>query len=147
MDEIRDQLHIWQTTELPGMVNTEVIKILYKTQSEQWQRIAEQHIENIADDVETASNWILEDLSLEAFIRYVTNDIVEDFVSYSKGPLLGLSTDWVFMLTDEEVEKLAREDDETMGRRSHFDGVIGRLEIAHEIAEKARIQTRNLGDM
>ncbi|KXH46427.1 vacuolar sorting protein VPS1 [Colletotrichum salicis] len=259
VDEIREQLHIWQTTELPGMVNTEVIKILYKKQSEQWQRIAEQHIENIADDVETASNWILEDvcspencskilyeelartlthfqqeakqkalrelkdhcrrereshlqttdarfherlqtlrtvrllraigsspalqqrldltsskalfhqfhhssegnmvndvhdvvkvyyeLSLEAFIRYITNDIVEDFVSYSKGPLLGLSTDWVFMLSDEEVEKLAREDNETMGRRSHFDGVIEKLEIAHEIAEKARIQTRNLGDM
>lgn len=259
VDEIREQLHIWQTTELPGMVNTEVIQILYKAQSEQWQRIAEQHIENIADDVERASNSILEDvcspencskilyeelaralthfqqgakqkalrelkehcrrerethlqttdarfherlqalrtvrllkaigssfssfkgldlssskilfhqlhhsiegnmvndvhdvvkvyyeLSLEAFIRYITNDIVEDFVSFSKGPLLGLSTDWVFTLTDEEVQRLAREDDETVGRRSHFDGVIEKLEAAHEIAEKARIQTRNLGDM
>ncbi|KAK1707491.1 vacuolar sorting protein VPS1 [Colletotrichum lupini] len=259
VDEIREQLHIWQTTELPGMVNTEVIQILYKTQSEQWQRIAEQHIENIADDVERASNSILEDvcspdncskilceelaralthfqheakqkalrelkehcrrerethlqttdarfherlqalrtvrlleaignsfssfkgldlssskvlfhqlhhsiegnmvndvhdvvkvyyeLSLEAFIRYVTNDIVEDFVSFSKGPLLGLSTDWVFTLTDEEVHRLAREDDETMERRSHYDGVIEKLQTAHEIAEKARIQTRNLGDM
>ncbi|KAK1637566.1 hypothetical protein BDP81DRAFT_516910 [Colletotrichum phormii] len=237
-----------QPTRVPSFVD----------EIQQWQRIAEKHIENIADDVETASNWILEDvcspencskilyeelaralthfqqeakqkalrelkdhcrrereshlqttdarfherlqtlrtvrllraigsspelresldlnrsktlfrqihhssegnmvndvhdvkvyyeLSLEAFIRYITNDIVEDFVSYSKGPLLGLSTDWVLMLTDEEVEKLAREDDETMGRRSHFDGVIEKLNIVHEIAEKARIQTRNLGDM
>ncbi|KAK1509140.1 vacuolar sorting protein VPS1 [Colletotrichum costaricense] len=259
VDEIRKQLHIWQTTELPGMVNTEVIQILYKAQSEKWQQIAEHHIENIADDVERASNSILEDvcspnncsktlyeelaralthfqqeakqkalrelkehcrrereahlqttdarfherlqalrtvrllkaigasfasfevldlsssrtlfhqlhhsiegnmvndvhdvvkvyyeLSLEAFIRYTTNDIVEDFVSFSKGPLLGLSTDWVFTLTDEEVHRLAREDDETMERRSHYDGVIEKLQTAHEIAEKARIQTRNLGDM
>ncbi|KAK1450438.1 vacuolar sorting protein VPS1 [Colletotrichum melonis] len=259
VDEIREQLHIWQTTELPGMVNTEVIQILYKAQSEKWQQIAEHHIENIADDVERASNSILEDvcspnncsktlyeelaralthfqqeakqkalrelkehcrrereahlqttdarfherlqalrtvrllkaigasfasfevldlsssrtlfhqlhhsiegnmvndvhdvvkvyyeLSLEAFIRYTTNDIVEDFVSFPKGPLLGLSTDWVFTLTDEEVHRLAREDDETMERRSHYDGVIEKLQTAHEIAEKARIQTRNLGDM
>ncbi|KAK1542444.1 vacuolar sorting protein VPS1 [Colletotrichum paranaense] len=259
VDEIRKQLHIWQTTELPGMVNTEVIQILYKAQSEKWQQIAEHHIENIANDVERASNSILEEvcspnncsktlyeelaralthfqqeakqkalrelkehcrrereahlqttdarfherlqalrtvrllkaigasfasfevldlsssrtlfhqlhhsiegnmvndvhdvvkvyyeLSLEAFIRYTTNDIVEDFVSFSKGPLLGLSTDWVFTLTDEEVHRLAREDDETMERRSHYDGVIEKLQTAHEIAEKARIQTRNLGDM
>ncbi|KAK1468017.1 vacuolar sorting protein VPS1 [Colletotrichum cuscutae] len=259
VDEIRKQLHIWQTTELSGMVNTEVIQILYKAQSEKWQQIAEHHIENIADDVERASNSILEDvcspnncsktlyeelaralthfqqeakqkalrelkehcrrereanlqttdarfherlqalrtvrllkaigasfasfevldlsssrtlfhqlhhsiegnmvndvhdvvkvyyeLSLEAFIRYTTNNIVEDFVSFSKGPLLGLSTDWVFTLTDEEVHRLAREDDETMERRSHYDGVIEKLQTAHEIAEKARVRTRNLGDM
>ncbi|OHW91879.1 vacuolar sorting protein vps1 [Colletotrichum incanum] len=260
VEEIRDQLRIWQTTELPGLVNTEVIQVLFKKQSEHWQHIAERHIDNIANDVEVASNWILEDicspdscssilyeelsriltqfqqqakkkaiqelkehcrrereshlqttdsrfqerlqalrtvrllkalgsipsfqsgafdmghskllfqhfhhsiegnmihdvhdvvkvyyeLSLEAFIRYVTNDIVEDFVSYSEGPLMGLSTDWVFTLSEEEVEKMAREDEETLNKRAHFDIVIDKMKAAHEIAEKARIQTRCLGDI
>ncbi|KAK2053608.1 vacuolar sorting protein VPS1, partial [Colletotrichum caudatum] len=257
---IRDQLRIWQTTELPGLVNTDVIKILFKKQSENWQQIAENHIENIANDIEVASNAILEDvcsphscssilyaelsqvlsqfhqqakkkailelkehcrrereshlqttdprfqerlqalrtirllgalgsipsfrsgtfdlahskllfqhfhhsiegnmvydvhdvvkvyydLSLEAFIRYVTNDIVEDFVSYSGGPLMGLSTDWMFTLSEEEVQTMAREDDETLSKRVHFDKIIEKLETAHRIAEKARVQTRDLGDM
>ncbi|KAK1987288.1 vacuolar sorting protein VPS1 [Colletotrichum cereale] len=260
VEVIRDQLRIWQTTELPGLVNTDVIKILFKQQSENWQQVAERHIDNIANDVEAASNWILEDvcsphscssilfaelsrvlsqlqqqakkkaiqelkehcrrereshlqttdsrfqerlqalrtvrllgalgsipsfssgsfdlahskrlfqhfhhsiesnmiydvhdvvkvyyeLSLEAFIRYVTNDIVEDFVSYSGGPLMGLSTDWVFTLSEEDVQKMAREDDETLAKRAHFDSIIEKLETAHDIAEKARIQTRDLGDM
>ncbi|GKT40575.1 uncharacterized protein ColSpa_00756 [Colletotrichum spaethianum] len=86
------------------------------------------------------------ELSLEAFIRYVTNDIVEDFVSYSKGPLMGLSTDWVFMLSEEEVEKMARENEETLNKRAHLDSVIDKLKAAHEIAEKARVQTRGLVD-
>ncbi|GKT63017.1 vacuolar sorting protein VPS1 [Colletotrichum tofieldiae] len=258
--EIQHQLRIWQTTELPGLVNTEVIQVLFKKQSEHWQHIAERHIDNIANDVEVASNWILEDicspdscssilyeelsrvltqfqqqakrkaiqelkehcrrereshlqttdsrfqerlqalrtvrllgalgsipsfpsgafdmghskmlfqhfhhssegnmiydvhdvvkvyyeLSLEAFIRYVNNDIVEDFVSYSEGPLMGLSTDWVFTLSEEEVEKMAREDEETLNKRAHFDSIIDKLKAAHEIAEKARIQTRCLVDI
>ncbi|KAK2049090.1 vacuolar sorting protein VPS1 [Colletotrichum somersetense] len=260
VEVIRDQLRIWQTTELPGLVNTNVIKILFREQSENWQRIAENHIENIANDIEVASNAILEDvcsphscsstlyaelsrilsqlhqqakkkailelkehcrrereshlqttdprfqerlqslrtvrllgalgsipsfrsgtfdlahskllfqhfhhsiegnmiydvhdvvkvyydLSLEAFIRYVTNDIVEDFVSYSGGPLMGLSTDWMFTLSEEDVQTMAREDDETLTKRAHFDKIIEKLETAQKIAEKARIQTRELGDM
>ncbi|KAK2025937.1 vacuolar sorting protein VPS1 [Colletotrichum zoysiae] len=260
VEVIRDQLRIWQTTELPGLVNTNVIKILFREQSENWQRIAEDHIENIANDIEVASNAILEDvcsphscssilyaelsrilsqlhqqakkkailelkehcrrerdshlqttdprfqerlqalrtvrllgalgsipsfrsgtfdlahskllfqhfhhsiegnmiydvhdvvkvyydLSLEAFIGYVTNDIVEDFVSYSGGPLMGLSTDWMFTLSEEDVQMMAREDDETLSKRAHFDKIIEKLETAHKIAEKARIQTRELGDM
>ncbi|KAK2014536.1 vacuolar sorting protein VPS1 [Colletotrichum eremochloae] len=259
VEVIRDQLRIWQTTELPGLLNTDVIQVLFKQQSENWQQIAERHIENIANDIESASNWILEDvcsqscstilyeelsrvlsqlqqqakkkaiqelkehcrrereshlqttdtrfqerlqalrtvrllgalgsipgytsgsfdlahskvlfqhfhhssegnmiydvhdvvkvyyeLSLEAFIRYVTNDIVEDFVSYSGGPLMGLSTDWVFTLSEEDVQNMAREDNLTLEKRTHFDEIIEKLETAHEIAETARIQTRDLGDM
>ncbi|KAK1964130.1 vacuolar sorting protein VPS1 [Colletotrichum sublineola] len=260
VEVIRDQLRIWQTTELPGLVNTDVIQILFKKQSENWQQVAERHIDNIANDIKAASNRILEnvcspqscssilyaelsrvlsqlqqqakkkaiqelkdhcrrereshlqttdtrfqerlqalrtvrllgalgtipsfrsgsfdlahskllfqhfhhsiegnmvydvhdvvkvyyELSLEAFIRYVTNDIVEDFVSYSGGPLMGLSTDWVFTLSEEDVQKMAREDDETLNTRAHLDGIIEKLETAHEIAEKARIQTRDLGEM
>ncbi|KAK1595545.1 vacuolar sorting protein VPS1 [Colletotrichum navitas] len=259
VEVIRDQLRIWQTTELPGLVNTDVIKILFRKQSENWQQVAERYIEIVANDIEYASNRILEDvcshscssnlyeklsrvlsqlqqqakkkairelkehcrreleshlqttdprfqerlqalrtvrllealgsipsfksgsfdlahskllfqhfhhsiegnmindvhdvvkvyydLSLEAFIRYVINDIIEDFVSYSGGPLMGLSTDWVFTLSEEEVQKMAREDDETLKKRAHFDRIIEGLKTAHEIAEKARIQTRELGDM
>ncbi|WDK19490.1 vacuolar sorting protein VPS1 [Colletotrichum graminicola] len=260
VEVIRDQLRIWQTTELPGLVNTDVIKILFKKQSESWQQVAERYIDTIATDIEYASNEILKDvcsprscssilygelsrvlsqlqeqarmkairelkehcrrereshlqttdprfqerlqalrtvrllgalgsipsfksgsfdlahskllfqhfhhsiegnmihdvhdvvkvyydLSLEAFIRYVINDIAEDFVSYSGGALMGLSTDWVFTLSEEDVQKMAREDDEILANRAHFDRIIERLETAHEIAEKARIQTRELGDM
>ncbi|GJD05099.1 vacuolar sorting protein VPS1 [Colletotrichum higginsianum] len=259
VEEIGEQLRIWQTTELPGLVNTEVIQVLYRKQSENWQRIAEYHIDCIANDIETASNWILEDacspaccssilyqelsrvltqlqqqakkkaveelkeycrrerashlqttdsrfeerlqalrtvrllnslgsippftsgnninidhakrlfrhfhhssennmiydvhdvvkvyyqLSLEAFIRYITNDIVEDFISYSEGPLMGLSTDWVLKLSEEDVEKLAREDEETLHKRAHYDLIVEKLKTAHEIAENARMQTRNVG--
>ncbi|KAK6215448.1 vacuolar sorting protein VPS1 [Colletotrichum tabaci] len=259
VEEIGEQLRIWQTTELPGLVNTEVIQVLYRKQSENWQRIAEYHIDCIANDIETASNWILEDacspaccssilyqelsrvltqlqqqakkkaveelkeycrrerashlqttdsrfeerlqalrtvrllnslgsippftsgnninidhakrlfrhfhhssennmiydvhdvvkvyyqLSLEAFIRYITNDIVEDYISYSEGPLMGLSTDWVLKLSEEDVEKLAREDEETLHKRAHYDRIIEKLKTAHEIAENARIQTRSVG--
>ncbi|KAK1994581.1 vacuolar sorting protein VPS1 [Colletotrichum falcatum] len=260
VEVIRDQLRIWQTTELPGLVNTDVIKILFKQQSENWQQLAERHIENIAIDVNAASDRILDDvcsppscsrilhaglsrvlsrlqqqakekairelkehcrrerefhmqttdprfeerlqalrtvrllgalasipsfqngtfdlahskllfqhfhhsiegnmiydvhdvvkvyyeLSLEAFIRYVTNDIVEDFVSYTGGPLMGLSSDWVFTLSEEDVQEMAREDDKTLNSRADFDRVIEKLKTSHEIAERARIQTRDLGDM
>lgn len=84
-------------------------------------------------------------LSLEAFIRYITNDIVEHFISYSEGPLMGLSTDWVLKLSEEDVEKLAREDEETLHKRAHYDLIVEKLKTAHEIAENARIQTRNVG--
>ncbi|KAL0938434.1 vacuolar sorting protein vps1 [Colletotrichum truncatum] len=261
VEEIRNQLRLWQATELPGLINTEVIKVLYKQQSENWQHIAEKHIATVASSIETASNKILQDvcshsgdstilfeelskvldqfqrqtkdkalmelrehcrrerqshlqttdvrfhqnlqtlrsirllnaygsmpkrdgelsdprahlgafyhhchhsmednmvgdvhdvvkvyyqLSIEAFIRYVTNDIIEDFISYAEGPLMGLSTDWIFGLTEEEVERFAREDDDTVKKRAHFDGIIEKLQLAEEIAEKARKQTRSLGDL
>lgn len=62
VQEIREKLRIWQTTQLPGLVSTDVIQVLYKKQSENWQQIAERHINGIADNIEVASTQILKDV-------------------------------------------------------------------------------------
>ncbi|KAF9873972.1 putative vacuolar sorting protein VPS1 [Colletotrichum karsti] len=257
---IQKQLQVWQTTELLGLIHPEVIKVLYKQQSEKWQGMAEAHINKIASDIEIASNSILQnvcspstgstilfqelstilsqlqtqakqkalseledycrrdrehhlqttdkrfeqnlralrsvrllntyhsmpqpqkdtdpnvhifavfghchhsieknmiddahdivkvyyELSLEAFVRYVTKYITSDFISYSKGPLMGLSTDWMFNLDEEEVERLAREDEDTLQKRAHFDDVVEKLTTAGEIVQSARNQTQSLGGL
>ncbi|KAF6841063.1 vacuolar sorting protein VPS1 [Colletotrichum musicola] len=259
--EIRKQLHVWQTTELPAFVNTEVIRVLFRQPSERWERMAGDLIDGVAADIEVASNRILKEvcygpdgasfgvlhdelatvlgrfqteakgravlelrehcrrerdshpqttdprfgqmlqkwrsirllralatipvlggqdgmepvahaeavfrnvhhsmedsmvydvhdvvkvyyqLSIEAFIRYVTRHIIEHFITHEDGPLKGLCTDWVFRLTEEEVEKLAREDEDTVHKRAHFDGVIEKFERADLIAERARRQAPGL---
>lgn len=60
---------------------------------------------------------------------------------------MGLSTEWMFNLSEEEIEKLAREDEEIVHKRTHFNGVIEKLKMAYEIAENARIKKWRLEDM
>lgn len=72
---------------------------------------------------------------------------MEDLVSSPRAPLKRLSTDWVYGLDDAEVERLAREDDETIAMRARYDGVIDKLQVANEIAQRARDQTASLRAM
>ncbi|KAJ4999594.1 Dynamin-A [Colletotrichum sp. SAR 10_66] len=259
-DEIRSQLRIWQTTELPGLINTEVIKVLFMKQSESWELIAEEHIHEVGRYVEHAADKILREvcsdsgseiiqkelsavisqfqrkekeralselrehcrrareshlqttdvrfqqnlqafrslrlmdamtsyplqdgylseardhwaaifrlfhhsaednmvndvhdivrvyyqISLSNFIEHVTSNITESFISHETGPLRGLSTKWMFTLTEEEVEKLAREDEHIVQQRTELDGVIEKLRTADGIVESARNQTRGLVDI
>lgn len=88
---------------------------------------------------------------MESFIRNITHNIIENFVSGSrdqvKGPLKGLSKDWVYSLTTEEIEQLAREDDQTISKRAKLDEQIRGLQAADEIAQRATEATSNLGHM
>ncbi|KAI8170631.1 hypothetical protein K4K49_001105 [Colletotrichum sp. SAR 10_70] len=259
--EVRSQLKIWQTTELPGLVNTEVIKVLFMKQSEKWEHIAEEHIDRVGRHVEDAADKILravcspsdgceiiqkelsavigqfqrqakekalselkehcrrerqshlqttdirfqqnlqalrssrllntlgsmpvregtlvepaahlhalfrhihhsaEDnmindvhdvvkvyyqISLCNFIEHVTSNITENFISHETGPLRGLSTKWMFTLTEEEVQKLAREDEHIVQQRTELEGIIEKLRNADDIVETARNQTSGLGDI
>ncbi|KAK2752487.1 dynamin gtpase [Colletotrichum kahawae] len=257
--EIRSQLNIWQTTELPGLINTEVIRVLFMKQSELWERLAEGHINDVGRFVEHAADKILREvcsssgceiiqkelsavisqfqrqskeralaelrehcrrereshlqttdvrfqqklqafrslrlmkaivsypptqgyhsaedhwaaifhlfhhsaeenmvndvhdvvkvyyeISLGNFIEHVTSNITESFISHEKGPLRGLSTKWMFTLTEEEVEKLAREDEHIVQQRNDLDEVIDKLRTADDIVESARTQTRGLSDI
>ncbi|KAI0481409.1 vacuolar sorting protein VPS1 [Xylaria cf. heliscus] len=90
-------------------------------------------------------------ISMESFIRNITHNVVENFVSgcrdEAKGPLKGLSKDWVYSLTTEEVEQLAREDDQTISKRAMLDEQIRGLQAADEIAQRATDATSNLGYM
>ncbi|KAJ0276420.1 hypothetical protein COL940_008272 [Colletotrichum noveboracense] len=87
------------------------------------------------------------EISLGNFIEHVTSNITESFISHETGPLRGLSTKWMFTLTEEEVEKLAREDEHIVQQRNDFDEVIEKLRTADGIVESARTQTRGLSDI
>ncbi|KAI8283814.1 hypothetical protein K4K60_002401 [Colletotrichum sp. SAR11_57] len=198
--EVRSQLKIWQTTELPGLVNTEVIKVLFMKQSEKWEHIAEEHIDLVGRHVEFQQNLqalrssrllntlgsmpiregtlvepvahlhalfrhihhsaednmindvhdvvkVYYQISLCNFIEHVTSNITENFISHETGPLRGLSTKWMFTLTEEEVQKLAREDEHIVQQRTELEGIIEKLRNADDIVETARNQTSGLGDI
>ncbi|KAF3811106.1 Interferon-induced GTP-binding protein Mx2 [Colletotrichum gloeosporioides] len=259
--EIRLQLKVWQTTELPGLLNTEVVKVLFKEQTRKWEDLAKSHISRVTNTVEVACDVILNQvfksdgsskilrselemvlsqfrregkskaldelkeycrrerelhlqttdprftenlealrsarllktlksmpkqsgdladpmshagallqhfhhsagdnmvqevhdivksyyqISLDSFVRYVNNHIVESFISDTKGPLLGLSTDWMFQLTEEKVDSFAREDDKVIQERTSHDLKIERLLAATKIMENIRSMTCSLENM
>ncbi|TEA16358.1 Vacuolar protein sorting-associated protein 1 [Colletotrichum sidae] len=58
--QIHQQLNIWQTTELPGFVNTKVIEVCYHQQSSPWLRIAQDHLATVRTIIEDASQKMLE---------------------------------------------------------------------------------------
>lgn len=53
----------------------------------------------------------------------------------------------MFTLTEEEVQKLAREDDYIVQQRTELEGIIDKLRTADEIVETARNQTSGLGNI
>ncbi|KAI3333398.1 vacuolar sorting protein VPS1 [Ustulina deusta] len=86
-------------------------------------------------------------ISIESFIRHITHNIIENFVSGNgqvRGPLKGLSRDWVYSLGEDEVEQLAREDGLTTSKRAELDKQIRELQTADAIAQKATEATSNL---
>lgn len=56
---IRDEVAVCSSTELPGMVNPNVISRLYKLQSQKWHRMADSHVKKVGDTIATASALIL----------------------------------------------------------------------------------------
>jgi len=83
-------------------------------------------------------------VSLESFIRHIRNIIIEGFLSNEEGPLFALSTDFILSLPEEEVKRLATENDNTVAMRERLLQDINKLSQALAVAEKAREQTERL---
>lgn len=59
-NEIRKRIHEYQTSQLPGLVNPDVMPSLFKTQTEKWYTYAKQHIITIGNIVAQGIHGILE---------------------------------------------------------------------------------------
>ncbi|TGJ81621.1 hypothetical protein E0Z10_g7157 [Xylaria hypoxylon] len=86
-------------------------------------------------------------IEIEYFIRHITHNIIENFVSEVKGPLKALSRDWVYSLGEDEVQQLARENDETISKRALLDEQVKELQTADRIAQRAAEATSSLSSI
>lgn len=57
--DIQEQIEIFQGIGLPGLLNTDIFPVLYKTQTKKWLEMAKGHLQNIATDVIKAATSIL----------------------------------------------------------------------------------------
>ncbi|KAH7259113.1 P-loop containing nucleoside triphosphate hydrolase protein [Fusarium redolens] len=78
------------------------------------------------------------EISLESFIRHVTQAIVEGFIMNKDGPLSKLTTEYVLNLPEEEVSEITKEDKITGQQREQLKSDIKELEGAKQIAKDAR---------
>jgi hypothetical protein len=69
------------------------------------------------------------------FETYLIRQIVEEFLLDSKGPILGLSNEFVLNLNGEQVDILGGEDESVVVARYDTKNNIKRLEEAMKIAE------------
>lgn len=83
-------------------------------------------------------------VTLQNFIYDVTRNINEPFLLDKNGPLLGLSTDFVMGLSQDEVAELAGEEEGVVVQRREIDGKIKRLEEAVGIAGVSLGRTRGV---
>ncbi|KAM0550572.1 hypothetical protein ACHAPJ_008830 [Fusarium lateritium] len=77
-------------------------------------------------------------ISLESFIRHITQTIVESFVMDQDGPLSKLTSEYVLDLSEKEICKMSREDNNTAETREELEKEICKLEGARKIAQDAR---------
>ncbi|KAF5654933.1 vacuolar sorting VPS1 [Fusarium heterosporum] len=94
---------------------------------------------------ETRMMWDIHDIikvyyeiTLESFIRHVTQTIAEGFVMDKDGPLSKLNSDYVFGLSEREVGEIAREDKDVGVQRDQLNRDLAKLEEAQQIAKDAR---------
>ncbi|KAF4969992.1 hypothetical protein FSARC_2895 [Fusarium sarcochroum] len=83
-------------------------------------------------------------LSLDAFIRTINNSIIEAFISIEDGPVLGLNTNRILGLSEEEMEIIGGENENTARRRRELEQDIEKLRGALAIVDKATRQTASL---
>jgi predicted ATPase with chaperone activity len=81
---------------------------------------------------------------LTAFIRHVTSNITEAFVSHKDGPMKGFNTDTMYQFSKEEFELITREDSKSMKERKKVEEDIKGLESAKKTVEAAARKMRNL---
>lgn len=89
--------------------------------------------QNIEDEIHDLLKAYYE-IALKNFMHDVRHNITEPFLQDPKGPLLGLGTDFVLGLSEEEVEVLGGEDESLVVGRREADERIRRLEVAGSIA-------------
>jgi hypothetical protein len=58
-NEIRSQLALFQSTQLPGLVNPEIVPVLYEKQVEKWKQLTMDHLEAVSLTVAEASKRML----------------------------------------------------------------------------------------
>ncbi|KAI8186975.1 hypothetical protein KHU50_001208 [Colletotrichum sp. SAR 10_65] len=148
---IKSQLKVWQTTQLPGLLNTEVVEVLFKEQTMGWEHLAELHINRVDANVESVCDAILKQVFASdrgsKTLRPELATVLEHFISDVNGPLLGLSTDWVLQLTSEAIDEFGREDAKVIRERARLDDKIRKLLAATNIVENFRALTPELEDM
>jgi hypothetical protein len=99
--------------------------------------------QNVEDEIHDLLRAYYE-ITLQNFIYDVTHNINEPFLLDKKGPLLGLNTDFMMGLSNEEVEQLAGDEEVDIVARRESEVRIGRLEEALEIAAGAFGKTGGL---
>ncbi|KAK9781177.1 putative Vacuolar sorting protein VPS1 [Seiridium cardinale] len=57
--EIRDQIQIYQSNGLPGLLNIEIVPELYRTQTQKWLKMATHHLHAVARDMNIATTSIM----------------------------------------------------------------------------------------
>ncbi|KAH9884771.1 vacuolar sorting protein VPS1 [Xylariomycetidae sp. FL2044] len=154
----RERKHIMQTTDsrfyekLKAWQTIRLLRSLASVPDKYDAAVIHNHIHSsIEDNMIHAVHDILKvyyQISIESFIRGITHNIVENFVSGSedgaKGPLRGLSKEWVYSLSPEVVERIAREDEGIISKRADLDKRIEELVKADKIAQGAAEATRSL---
>ncbi|KAI4251147.1 MAG: hypothetical protein LQ352_005034 [Teloschistes flavicans] len=71
---------------------------------------------------------------LHHFIHHVTDQVVEDYLSDSRGPVLHFNPTYVGSLTDDEIKELGAEDEGVAKSRAQQQATLDRLGCAEEIA-------------
>ncbi|KAH6712291.1 P-loop containing nucleoside triphosphate hydrolase protein [Leptodontidium sp. MPI-SDFR-AT-0119] len=74
------------------------------------------------------------EIALEAFKGHVISEIVEEFLKDPKGPVLGLSDEYVLSLDEEQIDILGSEDETVIATRNKATADVKRLEEAMKIA-------------
>ncbi|KAH7028153.1 P-loop containing nucleoside triphosphate hydrolase protein [Microdochium trichocladiopsis] len=82
--------------------------------------------------------------TIDSFISHVTRHIIEPFLCHPNGPLKALSMEWVYSLRESEVEKLVRDDADTVRKRATEQATVARLQAALDIAIEASERAREL---
>ncbi|KAF7552582.1 hypothetical protein G7Z17_g4220 [Cylindrodendrum hubeiense] len=82
-------------------------------------------------------------ISLETFIRSITSS-VEDYISGEDSPVTALRADRIMELSEEQMERLAGEDESTLRRREVLNEEIEELTSALKIVDAATRLTRGL---
>ncbi|KAH7318218.1 P-loop containing nucleoside triphosphate hydrolase protein [Stachybotrys elegans] len=74
---------------------------------------------NIATDVHDVL-MVYYEMTLEYFIRYINNSLVEGMLNNKNGPLKALNTEYVLGLSEEEIDELGGEEETTRQRRKQL---------------------------
>ncbi|ENH68819.1 Dynamin-related protein 1D [Fusarium oxysporum f. sp. cubense race 1] len=83
-------------------------------------------------------------LSLDAFIRTINNTVIESFISGQDGPVLGLNTNRILSLSEDEMKIVGGENENTARRRKELEHDIEKLQGALTIVDRATRQTSAL---